>query len=136
MLNGDYSIRVHQGLTSRAVTPEKEDTANAGLLANNAQEKETKQQEVPTFSVNGWDVQANQYKAGLDVKVNRDAWIESIVNKYNNADQKARIEAGMVDFENGVNATADIIETEFPAMFSETAKNALAVNIFYATHQG
>ena len=40
------------------------------------------------------------------------------------------IEAMMAEFETGVNNTANVIEGEFPGMFTEEQKNALAAQIF------
>ena len=42
------------------------------------------------------------------------------------------IEAMMAEFETGVNNTANVIEGEFPGMFTEEQKNALAAQIFAA----
>ncbi len=48
------------------------------------------------------------------------------IEKYNSADDIARIEAMMAGFENGVNAAIDVIDTEFPGLFDDAQKYALA----------
>ena len=51
-------------------------------------------------------------------------------NDYLSEERISDIEAMMAEFDNGVNAVANTIEAEFPGMFAQAQKNALAARVF------
>lgn len=52
--------------------------------------------------------------------------------KYLSEERISDIEAGMAEFESGVNEALLVLENEFPGMFTEEQKYALAAQIFAA----
>ena len=70
--------------------------------------------------------------AGLQNKMQINAVSQKEVNpkNYLSEERIQDIEAMMGDFEAGVNSVANIIESEFPGVFANDAKNALAASIF------
>ena len=104
--------------------------------ANNSNKSEEKPAEVKNesvqSSVNAEDMFSAMNIAGLQNKAQINIGQNKEVNPmdYLSEERISDIEAMMGAFDSGVENVANVIETEFPGMFAESQKNALAARIF------
>ena len=111
-----------------------------GAKSANAQKNDEKQ-EAPKASVSGEQKSIDSEAlfnamniAGLQNKVQISQTGRKEINPSDYLDENriADIEAMMGEFENGVDARADILENEFPGFFADDTKYALAARMFAA----
>lgn len=75
---------------------------------------------------NTLDITGIQNKAQMNLVARK----EVNPSDYLSEERISDIEAMMAEFDNGVNAVANTIEAEFPGMFAQAQKNALAARVF------
>lgn len=67
------------------------------------------------------------------MNINKSNSLDNVVpTKYLSEERISDIEAGMAEFETGVDEALEVLENEFPGMFTEEQKYALAAQIFAA----
>ena len=112
-------------------------TSQSGAKKNENREANDTQQNVnqQAFQANNFDVEAMfsaMNIAGLQNKAQINKAETKAVNPsdYLSEDRISDIEAMMAEFDSGVNEIANTIEAEFPGVFADDKKYALAANIF------
>lgn len=118
---GNYSIGNPNG------GAKKNEEQEAQNLAQGAQQQEAKNIDIDAMfkAMNIAGMQNLAYVSKAEAKE---------VNPSDYLDEKriSDIEAMMAEFESGVDNIANVLEAEFPGMFAEDQKNALAAQIFAA----
>ena len=117
---GEYFIGNSQGKAAK----------NNSKEAGETQTQQTPSQEVKNFNVDGMFNAMNI--AGMQnlsiISKNEQKMVDPA--NYLSEERISDIEAMMAGFENGVNMVANTIEAEFPGVFDDKQKNALAAGIF------
>ena len=110
---------------------------NWGSGAKRKEEQKEESQAPQAKETTMQNVSAEEVFDVLDVKGMQNKSVISFVSKteinpkdYLSDERIRNIEAMMAEFENGVNKTADIIEQEFPGLFPNDARLALASKVF------
>ena len=113
---------------------------NSGIGAKKSEGKEKKEvaQEAKSAGVKN-EVSAEEMFSAMNIaglqnkaQININSRAEVNPSDYLDENRIKDIEAMMGKFESGVNQVADMIEAEFPSVFSQQDKLALAANIYAA----
>ena len=111
-------------------------TPQSGTPKNNKKEADNTQNQNTQAQMQNFDVEGF-FKASSALGMQNMAFVsktDKIPNPsdYLSDERISDIEAMMAGFETGVESYANTIEAEFPGMFDEASKNALAAQIFAA----
>ncbi len=116
---GNYTIANSQAQLTKKEDAKKENVKQE--TSNPSIESKVSAEDI----YNAMDITAAQNKAQISVAKKEVNPLEHL-----SQDRINDIEAMMAEFENGVNKTADIIEQEFPGLFPNDARLALASKVF------
>jgi len=111
---------------------------NGGAKKSEAKAQENPQPQVAAegtqkeFNVdnmfNAMNIAGTQNKANINFTAKKEFDINDI-SKYVDVDSQARIESMMAGFDAGVTAAANTIDAEFPGLFADADKYALAAHV-------
>ena len=119
---GGYSIGNNSGASAKNnEKPEENLNANAGAINNKTD-----------FDVDNMFSAMNISAMQNMLNINKAEAKNVDPTKFLSEERISDIEAMMAEFDSGVESYANTIEAEFPGMFDEASKNALAAQIFAA----
>ena len=120
------------GLGSQSIGNQASATAQKGKQeANETQQNTTAQaQNAQDFDEKNFFNALNFVSQQNMVQINRPQTMAVEPTNYLSEERISDIEAMMAEFDSGVSNIANTIEAEFPEVFDEASKNALAARIF------
>ena len=104
--------------------------ASAMAKKGNKEASETQQQNVQNFNEKDFFNALSFVSQQNMVQINRPEAQAVNPSDYLSEERISDIEAMMAEFDSGVSGISNTIEAEFPGVFDEASKNALAARIF------